>query len=115
MPGHVNDDVMCALYHSASVVWFPSRYEGFGLPVVEAMACGAAVITSNCSSIPEVAGDSALLLPPDDIGAHVDAVRSFVTCSATADEWRKKGSERAQQFTWERSAQRLKTLFEELV
>jgi glycosyltransferase involved in cell wall biosynthesis len=115
IPGHVDDDVMRALYHTAAVVWFPSRYEGFGLPVLEAMACGAPVITSNCTSIPEVAGDCALLLPPDDTCAHVDAVRTFVTSSAVADRWRAKGPAHAGQYTWAHSARRMKALFEELV
>ncbi|HLK62890.1 MAG TPA: glycosyltransferase family 1 protein [Bryobacteraceae bacterium] len=115
IPGHVTDDVMCALYHSAAVVWFPSRYEGFGLPILEAMACGAPVISSNCTSIPEVAGDCALLLPTDDTGAHIDAIRSFVTSSAVADQWRVKGPDRARQYTWANSARKMRTLLEALV
>ncbi len=115
IPGHVTDEVMCALYHSAAVVWFPSRYEGFGLPVVEAMACGAPVITSNCTSIPEIAGDAALLLPPDDVSAHIDAIRSFVNKPATADALRAKGPARARRYTWTNSARQLKALFEEMV
>jgi glycosyltransferase involved in cell wall biosynthesis len=112
IPGHVGDDVMCALYHSAAVVWFPSRYEGFGLPVLEAMACGAAVISSDCTSIPEVAGNAALLLPPDDKRAHIDALRSFVAKDSVAEVWRARGPARARQYTWARSVQGLKAVFE---
>jgi glycosyltransferase involved in cell wall biosynthesis len=112
MPGHVSDDVMCALYHSAAVVWFPSRYEGFGLPILEAMACGAPVVTSNCTSIPEVAGDAALMLSADDKSAHIEAIRSIARDASLGEIYRVRGLQRARQFTWEKSAHTLKTLFE---
>jgi glycosyltransferase involved in cell wall biosynthesis len=112
MPGHVTDELMCALYHSAAVVWFPSRYEGFGLPILEAMACGAPVVTSNCSSIPEVAGNAALMLPVDDKSAHIEAIRSIARDSSLGDGYRTRGLERARDFTWQKSAAKLKTFFE---
>ncbi len=115
LPGHVTDDVMCALYHAAAVVWFPSRYEGFGLPVLEAMACGAVVITSNCTALPEVAGDAAILLSPDDMDAHLEALRAFASGKAQTAELREKGRARAQQYTWANSARQMKSLFEALV
>jgi glycosyltransferase involved in cell wall biosynthesis len=114
IPGHVSDEVMCALYHSAAVVWFPSRYEGFGFPVLEAMACGAAVISSTCASIPEVAGNAALLLPPDNKRDHIDAIQSFLGSTAEADSWRARGPVRAREYTWAKSARGLKTVFDSL-
>ncbi len=114
IPGHVDDDVMCALYHGAAVVWFPSRYEGFGLPVLEAMACGAPVVASNCAALPEVAGDAAMLLSADDRDAHIEAVRSIATDAQAAAPYRQRGPARARQFTWTRAAGEVKTLMEQL-
>ena len=113
--GFVDDDALQALYAAASAVWFPSRYEGFGLPVVEAMACGTAVVASNASSIPEIAGDAALLVSPQDAGAHADALREVLTRSPYRDELGRRGLERASQFTWTSSADQLKKCFDELL
>lgn len=112
--GHVDDDVMCALYHLAAVVWFPSRYEGFGLPVLEAMACGAPVVASNAAALPEVAGNAALLLPPGDCDAHIEAIRSIAADASVAAPYRARGVARAGQFTWARSAGQLKALMEKV-
>lgn len=92
-------------YNSAEVFMYPSVFEGFGLPVLEAMACGTPVITSNVSSLPEVAGDAGLTLPPNDIPAWVDALHRAYDDVVWRDTARKQGLERAQQFTWARTAQ----------
>jgi glycosyltransferase involved in cell wall biosynthesis len=82
----------------------PSLWEGFGLPVLEAMACGTPVITSNISSLPEVAGDAAILVDPHSVAEIADAMKSIAASSKLRDELRHKGLERAQQFSWEKTA-----------
>ncbi len=113
--GFVPDDGLRALYASAQVVWFPSRYEGFGLPVVEAMACGVPVVTSAASSLPEIAGDAALLAPPDKVSVHIEALEAMLESSCLREDFATKGRRRAAEFTWDRSAEKLKTYFEELL
>jgi glycosyltransferase involved in cell wall biosynthesis len=93
------------LYRAASCVVFPSLYEGFGLPVLEAMARGVPVACSNRSSLPEVAGDAALAFDPEDVDAIRSAMESLLTDAALADRLREAGRERAALFTWERTAE----------
>lgn len=113
--GFVEDVVLRSLYHAAQVVWYPSRYEGFGIPVVEAMACGAAVVTNDCSSLPEVAGGAAILAPRDSIGAHIEAIETVLTNSRLRESLRERGRIRAKQFTWAASAATLNRHFLELL
>jgi glycosyltransferase involved in cell wall biosynthesis len=91
------------LYRLAAVFVFPSLYEGFGLPPLEAMASGTPVVTSNVSSLPEVVGDAAVLVDPHDVGSIVAGLRSVLTDPVRAEEMRRKGLERAREFSWERS------------
>lgn len=105
--GYADDADLPALYRTASVFAFPSLYEGFGLPLLEAMASGVPVVTSNVSSLPEVAGEVGLLINPHDVNALAAALDQ-----ALHDEvWRTQaiaaGLARAQQFTWERAAEQL--------
>lgn len=113
--GFVDDDALCSLYHSASVVWFPTRYEGFGLPVIEAMACGAPVVASDASAIPEIAGDAAILVAPSIISEHVDAVSSVLRDQRVATRLRSAGVEHASRFTWESSSKQIHSLLAGLV
>ncbi len=93
-----------ALYSAASVFLFPSLYEGFGLPPLEAMACGAPVLTSNTSSLPEIVGGAGILLDPHDALAWADAIRTVVTDRRKSDEMRTRGLGQASRFSWERAA-----------
>ena len=113
--GFVPDDGLRALYAAAHLVWFPSRYEGFGLPVIEAMACGTPVVTSRASSLPEIAGDAALLAPPESTAAHLEALEGLLESESMRQELANRGRLRASEFTWSSSAERLKHYFEDLL
>ena len=114
LTGYVSDGLLNALYQKASVVWFPSRYEGFGMPVVEAMSAGAPVVASNGSSIHEVAGDAALLCDMDDPREHVDAIASIVDSGQARLEMCERSRLKADQYSWCASAQKLEGLFRSL-
>ncbi len=92
------------LINAAIALVFPSLWEGFGLPVLEAMACGTPVITSNLSSLPEVAGDAAILVNPYDDRAIADAMSAIATDAALREQLRRKGLDRAAQFSWAKTA-----------
>lgn len=102
--GYVPDEDLPALYAAAAAFVSPSRYEGFGLPVLEAMACGAAVVTTTAGALPEVAGDAALLVPPDDPVALAAALDRLLTDGALRADLGARGRARAATFTWERTA-----------
>ena len=93
------------LYSNADVFVFPSLHEGFGMPVLEAMACGTPVITSKTTSLPEVAGDAAVLVNPEDAEELGDAIMRVLDDDSLQSQLRARGIERAKQFTWQRAAE----------
>lgn len=102
----VTDGELRVLYGRCSAFLFPSRYEGFGLPVLEAMACGAPVVASNASSVPEVAGRAGLLFDPGDVAGMASAASRLITDPAHRAAVTRLGREHALGFSWERTAQR---------
>ncbi len=102
--GYVPETDLPALYSGADLFVYPSSYEGFGLPPLEAMACGSAVVCSNASSLPEVVGDAALTVDPCDQEALLQAMQRLLTDVHLREEFRQRGLERASQFSWERAA-----------
>ncbi len=102
--GPVDDDVLLNLYRGAAMLLYPSRYEGFGLPVLEAMQCGVPVVASRAASIPEVLGDAGLLLDPLDVAAWQAAVVRVSLEPGLADHMRAAGISRAATFSWKRTA-----------
>ncbi len=113
-PGRLPLADLRLLYSQAAVFVFPSIYEGFGMPVLEAMACGAPVITSGTTSLPEVAGDAALLVEPENVEALGDALQRVLEDAALRETLRTKGFERVKDFTWDRSARLTMNLYREL-
>jgi len=107
IPGLVNHADMPALYSMAGALLFPSYYESFGIPLVEAMACGCPVITSTAPACPEVVGDAALLVDPDDVPGLTAAMLRVVREPALTADLRRRGVERAGHFSWHDSARRL--------
>ncbi len=103
--GYVNDAELLKEYQQADVFVLPSRYEGFGLPVLEAMACGIPVICSNKGALPEVAGDAALQVDPPDIQGLAEAIERVLTNPRMAEDMTTRGLRQASQFTWTATAQ----------
>jgi glycosyltransferase involved in cell wall biosynthesis len=112
--GYQPDDTLAILYRLASVFVFPSLYEGFGLPPLEAMASGTPVVTSNVSSLPEVTGDAAVLVDPHDAGSIGNGIRRVLSDPALAADMRRRGLIRAREFSWERSVARTLEVYQKV-
>jgi glycosyltransferase involved in cell wall biosynthesis len=112
--GYLPEETLAVMYRLAGVFVFPSLYEGFGLPPLEAMASGTPVVTSNVSSLPEVAGDAAVLVDPYDPQAIADGIYRVLTDERLRREMVRKGIARAGQFSWEQSVRRVRAIYGEV-
>jgi glycosyltransferase involved in cell wall biosynthesis len=112
--GYMPDEMLAVLYRLAAVFVFPSLYEGFGLPPLEAMASGTPVVTSNVSSLPEVVGDAAVLVDPTDAESIADGLRRVLTDPALAASLVERGLARAAEFSWERSVRQIRAIYGEI-
>jgi len=113
--GYVSDSKLDDLYRRAAIFAFPSLDEGFGMPVLDAMAHDVPVLTSNVSAMPEVAGDAALLVDPQDVASIAEGLRRLTTDSALRERLIGAGLVRAQEFTWEKSVEATWKVYEELL
>lgn len=112
--GHMPEEIIVELYNAADLFVFPSLYEGFGLPPLEAMACGTPVITSNASSLPEVVGDAGLMVDPHDIQGLKDAMNAILSNLDLRIEMVKKGLNRSKEFTWKKCALKTMNVYKEV-
>jgi len=111
--GALGEEDLAVLYSHAGVFALPSLYEGFGLALLEAMACGAPVVCSNAGPLPEVAGDAAVLLKPEDPEAWAATLLDVLTTASVSTELRRRGFARAQTFSWQRAAQATREVYRE--
>jgi glycosyltransferase involved in cell wall biosynthesis len=102
--GRTDDATLVRWYQRCGLLAYPSKYEGFGLPLLEAMAAGAPVVASSAASVPEVVGDAALVVPPDETAAWADAMGAVLLDPSRAADLSARGQRRASQFTWKRTA-----------
>jgi len=112
--GFVPDEDLASLYSGAMFFVYPSFFEGFGLPPLEAMQCGTPVIAGNKTSIPEVVGDAGLLVDPYDIDALADAMQKLLSDDSLRNALKQKGSERVKAFSWSRTARQTLDIFERI-
>lgn len=113
--GNLSIERLVGLYNSVDCLLFPSWYEGFGWPPLEAMACGTPVVTSNAASLPEVVADAALTAAPDDIDGLSEAVRILLEDEDLRGDYIKRGYENAGRFTWDRCASKVASLYQQII
>ncbi len=113
--GKLSEAELIELYNAADCLMAPSLYEGFGLTILEAMACGTPVITANINAMPEVAGDAGLLVDPTSVEAIAQAVQKLYTQPELADILIKKGLDRVKSFTWENTAEQIAQVYEQVL
>jgi len=113
--GFVPDDDLPALYNAAMLFIYPSLYEGFGLPALEAMACGAPVIASNQSSIPEVVGEAGILVDPRDVAAMAEAISQLLADNELRQRLSKDGLTQATKFIWPEMGRKLLRLYQQVL
>ncbi len=114
-PGHVPLEDLRVLYSACAMFVFPSLYEGFGMPPLEAMACGAPVVCSNAASLPEVVGDAALLVDPTDVDAMAEAMMRMTEDGNLREDLRRRGALRVKAYSWEQSARDLLRIYQDIV
>jgi glycosyltransferase involved in cell wall biosynthesis len=110
-----NDYILPQLYTNARAFIFPSLYEGFGLPVLEAFSCGCPVVASNTSSLPEIGGEAACYFDPHDPGSLVQALESVIMDTHSREHYIKKGRERVSEFSWKKTVRDTKTVYENVM
>jgi glycosyltransferase involved in cell wall biosynthesis len=113
-PGYVPDDELPAIYGAADVFVYPSLFEGFGLPVLEAMACGVPVVCSNASSLPEVAGEAALMVGPQDTAGLAAAIQRVLADAELRAKLAALGMAQASRFTWEKAARQTLAVYRQV-
>jgi glycosyltransferase involved in cell wall biosynthesis len=114
LPGYLASDLLPMWYNAADVFAYPSLYEGFGMPLLEAMACGTPVIASDASALPEVVGDAGVLVPPTDVEAWTEALVGLLESPSQRAELAAQGLARARLFTWEQSARQTAAAYRRL-
>lgn len=113
--GYVPEAELVDLYERAAVFYFPTRHEGFGLPILEAMAAGCAVVTTDVYAVPEVVGDAGILCDPDDVDDHLHGIQSLLEEGDRRRRVAGAARERAKQFTWERAAAETEAVYRSVV
>jgi glycosyltransferase involved in cell wall biosynthesis len=113
--GQIREQDKAPLFSSATVFAFPSLYEGFGIPVLEAMACGTPVLTSNLSALPEVAGDAGLLVDPYDTDAIAQGLVDLLDHQERREDLARRGLERARRFTWRQVAEQTVKVYQQVI
>jgi glycosyltransferase involved in cell wall biosynthesis len=111
--GYIDEEELPLWYAAATVFVFPSIYEGFGMPPLEAMACGTPVVTSNTSSLPEVVGDAGIMVDPHDAAALAAALAQLLNDADLRADLRTRGLQRAARFTWSTTAERTLRAYED--